>query len=115
MAGRKPVGKFRWQIEIQEPGYVTAPSGSKQKGWLTKHTMMADFEAVSGREYMADGVGFLAGQLTAKFTTHYRPGIDQSMRVVYKGEKYQISAVLPMDRNTRLEIIADRINSPNGD
>lgn len=102
-------GNLKHLIEIQRNGAVTSETGAKKKEWFTVCKVFAEYEDMSGREYMAtDAAGFITGQLTVRFLIQYRDNIDQSMRVVFRGVKYQISSIRRVEER-RLEILAERL------
>mgnify|MGYP003386975800 FL=1 len=98
-------GNLTELIEIQQEATVLSPSGSPITGWVKLCAVMAEVTFPDGRQFLADQNGFFAGQTSAIFCVHYREGITQAMRILYRGQSYEITAVLQQDNRRRLEFL----------
>jgi SPP1 family predicted phage head-tail adaptor len=87
-------GRLRHLVTIQTRGETRNPDGGSVPAWADFAVgVPAEFQSVSGREYLSAGA--LQAEVTAKITIRYLSGVLPSMRVVFDGLNYNIAAVLP--------------------
>lgn len=87
-------GKLRHRVIIQKPGYAQDPdTGEMLPGWQNVVTVWAAVEPLSAREFIAAQAG--QSEITARVKIRYRAGITAGMRLLHKGQAYNIHGVLP--------------------
>ena len=90
------IGKLDRKIVIQEQNFATNSIGEYTTTWDTFHNAFANVQKVSGTE------GITADQVTAtnkvRFKIRYFAGINESMRVVYNSNNYDILEIQELDR-----------------
>lgn len=86
-------GKLRHRITIQKPGRARDPvTGGWIDGWTEVARPWASIEPLSAREFIAAQASQSA--VTARIVIRYRPDIDATMRILYRGRVYNIHGVL---------------------
>lgn len=104
-------GTLRHKVEIQEATEVRNPMGGVAKvGWVTRATARMDIlpqarnqgqERLTGDQIVAD--------FDARFRGRYRDWLTPKMRLVFKGQTYDIKEIINVDtRNSEIEILAKR-------
>ncbi|ECI4531672.1 head-tail adaptor [Salmonella enterica subsp. diarizonae] len=101
-------GKMRHRITIQAANITRDAAGEPLHEWYDVATVWADVQSISSREYLSGGVESL--KITNRIWTRYLPGITSDNRIIYSsknapGSVFNIDAVLPDARLTRLEIL----------
>ena len=87
-------GALRHRITLQSLGEVRGPDGESESAWTVFATNVpASIVPLSGREFLSAGAEH--GQVTARITIRWRPGVLDTMRVLHDGDVYAIKAVLP--------------------
>ena len=87
-------GKLRHRIAIEQPGSAQDPdTGEMVDGWAPVATVWASVEPLSAREFIAAQAG--QSEITANIRIRYRAGITAGMRLLHKGQAYNIHGVLP--------------------
>jgi SPP1 family predicted phage head-tail adaptor len=87
-------GKLRHRVTLQQPGHSQDPqTGEMLPGWQNVATLWASVEPLSAREFIAAQAG--QSEITARVTIRYRPGIDATMRILHRGQVYNIHGPLP--------------------
>jgi SPP1 family predicted phage head-tail adaptor len=90
------IGKLDRKIVIQVQNFATNSIGEYTTTWDTFHNAFANVQKVSGTE------GNNADQVTAtnkvRFKIRYFAGINESMRVVYNSNNYDILEIQELDR-----------------
>lgn len=97
-----PAGKLRHRVLIQQQVTTRDGDGVEQKAWVDVATVWASVEPLSAREFMQSGQTQSA--VTARITMRYRDGLSPSMRLVHRGEIFNIAGLLP-DKVSGLEYI----------
>ena len=106
-------GKRRHQIKIQNLTLTrNTTSGEMKKSWSSFSTdIWAGIEYLKGTEYF--GGSRLPQELSQKhliFTTPYSTGIEETMRVVYGANNYDIIAIEdPNERHIELKILGELV------
>lgn len=87
-------GKLRHRVALQQLLQTQDPvTGELSDDWVTVATVWAAVEPLSAREFIAAQAG--QSEITARVTIRHRPGIDGTMRLVHRGQVYNIHAPLP--------------------
>ena len=88
-------GRLRHRIEIQRRVQTqNVNTGLVSKAWTPQWTNVpAAVEFLSARELIAAQA--VQSQIVARITVRYRDGLDASMRIVYRGQYYDIAGVMP--------------------
>lgn len=98
-------GLLRHRITLQKFMVITDPDGFTTQQWQDVATVWAAVENLHGREYWEAAA--VQAENTVKFTIRYRPDIDQTMRIVFRGQVYEITAIDNVKyRNEYIEIKA---------
>lgn len=84
-------GGMRWKIEIQKPSQVQSPSGDDAVNYVSLGTAFAYVEDQSGEEDIRKGN--FSGTQTTMFVINYREDLNQSMRILFRGEKFEIQRI----------------------
>ncbi len=93
-------GQLRHRITIEKPGQTQDPeTGEMIPDWEVVATVWAAKRPSSAREFKQSQAG--QSEVTGEFQIRYRPGIDATMRIVHKGQIFNIEGVLPDDRSGR--------------
>ncbi|WP_286068806.1 phage head closure protein [Stenotrophomonas sp. 57] len=97
-----PAGKLRHRVLIQQQVTTRDGDGVEQTAWVDVATVWASIEPLSAREFIQSGQTQSAA--TARITMRYRGGLLPSMRLVHRGEIFNIAGLLP-DKVSGLEYI----------
>ncbi|NNG67340.1 phage head closure protein [Caldanaerobacter subterraneus] len=98
-------GLLRNRITLQKKVDLTDPDGFTTQQWQDIATVWAAAENLHGREYWEAAA--IQAENTVKFTIRYRPDVDQTMRILFKGKVYNILSVDNIKyRNEFIEIKA---------
>lgn len=95
-------GDLRHRVLIQEQVTTRDSDGVAQTAWVDVATVWASVEPLSAREFIQSGQTQAA--VTARITIRYRPGLLASMRLVHRGQTFNIAGLLP-DKASGLEYI----------
>lgn len=88
------IGKLRHRVTIERPGSTQDPNtGEMIPGWAPVATVWASVEPLSAREFIAAQAG--QSEISARIKIRHRDGINATMRVVHRGQVYNIEGVLP--------------------
>lgn len=101
--------KLRHRITLQQQVHTQDPTTGEDL--VTWATFLADEPAevvpLSGREFIQSAATQAA--VDTRMTIRWRSGVEPTMRVVFDGNNYRVSAVLPDPSNRRwLTIMAER-------
>ena len=97
---RLPAGNLRRVIVIQSKGTATDSFGGTINSWSNFATgVRAEVAPLQGKELIAAQAA--QSSTTVKFKMRYLAGVTQSMRVVYGGKNYDITAVIDVDEMHR--------------
>lgn len=87
------VGKLRHRVIIQQPGQAQDPvTGEMLNGWAVYAKAWASVEPLSVKEFIASEAG--QSEVSARITIRYRAGITAKMRILHRGQVYNIQGVL---------------------
>ena len=96
-------GELRHLVTIQQPVSAQNPTtGAETVTWQYFDQVRASVEPVSVREFVAAKSG--QSEVMARIVIRYRPGIDATMRILFRGAVYNIEGVLA-DAKSGLEYI----------
>jgi len=98
-------GELRYRITLQKKIDITDNEGFTKPDWDDVATVWAAVENLHGREYWEAAA--IQAENTVKFTIRYRPDVDQTMRIIFRGKVYNILSVDNIKyRNEFIEIKA---------
>lgn len=83
------------QITLQTRGSTVDGHGQTVESWADTRTCRAKCEPLTGREWFA--AGQLQGSISLRVTIRYFAGITSGMRVVWRGDPYEIISVIEPD------------------
>ena len=84
-------GELNKRITLQRPIITINENGFEEETWEDVKTVWAAASNLYGREYYAAAA--VQAENTVKFTIRYTEGIDSSMRILFKGKQYDITAI----------------------
>lgn len=87
-------GRLRHRVRIERPSYEQDPvTGEMILSWeLVAEKVPAAIEPSSVREFISAQA--MQSSVTARIVIRRRPGIDATMRIVHRGQVYNIHGVL---------------------
>lgn len=97
-----PAGKLRHRVLIQQQVTTKDEDGVQTTTWVNVATVWASVEPLSAREFIQSGQTQSA--VAARITMRYRDGLSPSMRLIHRGEIFNIADLLP-DKVSGLEYI----------
>lgn len=95
-------GGLRHRVLIQQQATNRDDDGVQTTMWVDVATVWASIEPLSAREFIQSGQTQAA--VTARITIRYRAGLQASMRILHRGQVYNIAGLLP-DKASGLEYI----------
>ncbi len=95
-------GDLRHRVQIQQQFTTKDSDGIAQTGWVDVATVWASVEPLSAREFIQSGQTQAA--VTSRITIRYRAGLLASMRLIHRGQVFNIAGLLP-DKASGLEYI----------
>lgn len=99
------IGDMRHRITLQKKVDVTDADGFTTQQWQDVATVWAAVENLHGREYWE--AASVQAENTVKFTIRFRPDVEQTMRILFKGKVYNILSIDNIKyRNEFIEIKA---------
>lgn len=102
-------GKFDRRITIQSRTLTQSAMGDVVETWVTVATVWARLMSSKGREFYSGGVPL--GVTDAGFQIRYSSAVsamDQTWRIIYDGQPYDVSAVDEIGRKAYLMIMCKR-------
>ncbi|SHF50233.1 phage head closure protein [Caloramator proteoclasticus] len=85
------IGDMRHRITILKPVKATDDNGFETETYENFKTVWASISNLYGREYFEAAT--LNAEKTVKFTIRYIDGIDNSMRISFRGKQYEITFI----------------------
>lgn len=85
------IGELRHKITLQKFTIIVNENGFEDETWIDFKILWAEVAKLHGREYFAAAA--VKAENTVKFIIRYTEGIDESMRVLFKGKQYNISSI----------------------
>lgn len=97
--------KLRQRITFEVPGLTQDPdSGEMLPGWTPKWTdVAASIEPLSAKDLIAAQAG--QSEATARIVIRYRAGVLPTMRIVHRGQIYNIEGPALPDPRSGLEYL----------
>jgi SPP1 family predicted phage head-tail adaptor len=107
-------GKFRQRITIQSRSTTQdSETGEILVTWTNLHYRIpASVEPLSVKEFLQSQAE--QTQVTARMTIRYRPGLDSSMRILYRDKIYNPAGFLA-DKNSGIEYLTIPVTEGVGD
>lgn len=93
-------GDLRHRVLIQDQVTARDSDGVVHTTWVDVATVWASVEPLSAREFIQSGQTQAA--VSARITIRFRPSLLPSMRLVHRGQIYNIAGLLP-DKASGLE------------
>ncbi|WKB52308.1 phage head closure protein [Eleftheria terrae] len=87
-------GELNQRIALQQLASVKDAYGQEQGVWIKAATVWAKAEPLSGREFFAAAQA--QSEVTVRFTIRYRPGLQSSMRVLWRGQPHEVASVIEL-------------------
>ena len=104
------IGDLRHRITFQKHTTTINENGFEVETWEDYRTVWAVASNLHGREYYAAAA--VQAENTVKFTIRYLTGLDTTMRIVFQGKQYNITAIDNIKyQNRYLEIKAQEVVS----
>lgn len=104
------IGALRHRITFQELTTSVNENGFEEQNWEGYKTVWAAVSNLHGREYYAAAA--VQAENTVKFTIRYLPDINTSMRILFRGKQYNITAIDNIKyQNRYLEIKAQEVSA----
>jgi SPP1 family predicted phage head-tail adaptor len=97
-------GRMHERIDLQSKVVTRDALGAEVVTWSTVHTVNAEAQPLSGREYVA--MRQAQSDISIRFRLRYLPGISTGMRVVWRLRAYDIiEAINVRARDAELELL----------
>ncbi|WP_074025201.1 phage head closure protein [Xenorhabdus eapokensis] len=96
-------GRLRHRILLQNFTQIKLPSGQRMQEWQDVATVWAEVKHISGRELLASGAEL--PETTVRVWLRYRSDVTSAFRMVFRGQIYDIQAVIPDPKRTQLELL----------
>ncbi|KGP44343.1 phage head closure protein [Morganella morganii] len=97
-------GRLRHIVTFQRAEITILLSGQREKLWVDiGPPVNVEVKPVSGRELITAGAEM--SEITVRVWLRYRSDINPACRMVYRGQVYDIQAVIPNVKFTRLELL----------
>lgn len=102
------IGDLRHRITFQKIVTAVNPNGFEVRAWENITTVWAKASNIHGREFYAAAA--VQAENTVEFTVRYLTGIDTSMRILFNGKQYNITAIDNIKyKNRYVEIKAQEV------
>ena len=85
------IGKLNKRINIQEYNTIENGMGDSVSNWVDFTTVWANVTNLSGREYFS--AMQVRAENTVKFTIRYNKNINETMRIIFEGNNYNINFI----------------------
>lgn len=95
-------GKLDQRITIESATTAADGVGEMIKTWTTLAVVWAHIKTRSGKEIFSTGV---QAEVDISFRIRYRTGLDNTMRILYEGNYYDIAAIVPFGRKEGMDIM----------
>ena len=104
-----PAGTLKCRVVIERPSAQQDAAGQPLNQWTKVCKPRASIRHAAGLEAVRASAESSIDK--ASFRIRYRTGIDTSMRVVYRGQVYSISAILPDEvERDHIDLVCEVIN-----
>lgn len=99
------IGELRYRITLQKLSSTTNDNGFEVENWIDIKIVWASVCNLYGKEYFEAAAA--QAEKTVKFTIRFIDGIDETMRIMFKGKIYNITFIDNIKyRNKFIEIKA---------
>lgn len=105
-------GKFDRRITLEAASSRTSAAGAVEQVWTRVADAWAELVSSSGGESFGDDQVTAITRATWKI--RYRPNVTTSMRIVARGQVYEINDVTETDRNRELVLSCTALNIQSG-
>lgn len=96
-------GRLRHRVSVEELVSALDSDGATEEAWVTfAWPVPADIVALSGRELIAAQA--VQSKVSTRIKIRHLPGLKASMRIVHRGEIYNIEGPIP-DPDSRIRFI----------
>lgn len=85
-------GKLRHQVELQTPIEFKNANGERTETWAHVAYLWASVEPLSAKEFVT--AQQTQSKITTRITIRRRDDVNASMRILYRGEVFNIEGVL---------------------
>ncbi len=85
------IGDLRHRITLQKKATSINENGFEVETWEDERTVWAKVTNLHGGEYFTAAA--VQTENTVKFTIRYLEGVDTTMRILFKGKQYDITAI----------------------
>ena len=85
------IGELRHRITLEKLMATTNENGFEIEDWIEIKTVWAAVTNLKGKEFFEAAA--VQAQKTVKFTIRFLDGLDESMRVLFKGKIYNITFI----------------------
>jgi len=87
-------GILKHWVELQSHEEIQDPvTGEITLIWQTQASVWAEVAPLSGREFIAANA--IQSEITVRITLRYRNDINSDWRILFRGDIYNIAAILP--------------------
>ena len=84
-------GELRHRIKLQKLETRVNENGFEEEMWIDHKEVWASIKNLHGREYFEAAA--VQKENTVKFTIRYLPGLDTSMKLLFKDKHYNITSI----------------------
>lgn len=88
-------GKFSDRVTLQSPPTAKDSVGQVTGAWVDVATVWAHVRGLRSREFFA--AAQVQQEATIIVTLRYRPGVLPTQRLVWDGQRYDITGVVPLE------------------
>lgn len=85
------IGEMKHRITFQKPTSTVNENGFETEAYEDFRTVWASVTNLSGREYFAAAA--VQKEKTVKFLIRAISGLDETMRIAFKGKQYNITSI----------------------
>ena len=101
-------GRLRERIDIyQEVTTINSDYGAPENTFSLYASTRADVRFLNGTELIQGGA--VSNSTNALFTLRFREGIDETMQIEYRGDRYNIRYIEENRKNEVLRLTASKI------
>lgn len=105
-------GKFDRRITLEACHNRTTAAGATEQVWTTIATVWAELVSSSGGESFGDDQ--VTAVARATWRIRYRPNVTTAMRLIARGQVYEINDVAEPDRNRAIVLSCTALNVQSG-
>ena len=103
-------GRYRHRVTIQQATKPQDSYGQPQKNWIDLTTIWASVEPLVGKEGHSSEASQILSQHTTLIKTRYKGELDTQMRILFKGEAFNITSIQNMHgRSKEFHLYCERI------